>query len=250
MRAVILAAGRGSRFAPFTADRPKCLVRVAGRTLLERQIAALSAAGVGEIAVVAGWSAESFDGTGLPRFENPRWAETTMVESVAAARSWLSRDEVVVSYGDIVYTADTVRALLSASGPLALSYDPHWRELWERRFERPLDDAETFRCDGAGRLLEIGGRPSGMAEVMGQYIGLLRFTPEAWDAVDELRRTTRGGLDMTGVLRELLRRRRLPITAVPTRGPWFEFDHPSDVEAGMRVLDALDAADAVGEVAS
>ncbi|MCP2337299.1 phosphocholine cytidylyltransferase family protein [Actinomadura rupiterrae] len=241
MKGLILAAGRGSRFAPFTADRPKCLVQINGRTLLDRQVAALTAAGVGEIGLVTGWSAEAFAHTGLRRFDNPRWAETTMVESAAAARSWLAREQVVVSYGDIVYTADTVRALLAASGPLALSYDPHWRALWERRFERPLDDAETFRHDADGRLLEIGGRPAGMAEVMGQYIGLLRFTPDAWAAADEVARDAGGGLDMTGLLRELLRRRRLPITVVPTRGPWWEFDHPSDIEAGMPVLRDLDA---------
>jgi L-glutamine-phosphate cytidylyltransferase len=240
--AVILAAGRGSRLSPFTADRPKCLVSIGGRTLLERQVAALRAAGARRVGVATGWHAEMFDDIGLPTFHNPGWADTTMVESLAAADEWLRSEPVLVSYGDIVYTVDTVRALARCAATLAISYDPHWESLWRRRFDRPLDDAETFVRDDAGLLVDIGGRPSTVAEVQGQYLGLLRFTPRSWNVVRDLRSTDTAAkaLDMTGLLRRLVHDRLLPITTVPAEGPWCEFDHPSDITVGLDILRQLD----------
>ena len=261
MRAVVLAAGRGRRMGHHTADRPKCLVELGGRTLLERQVVALRAAGAAEVAVVAGWRADLFDDSGLTVFVNDRWATTTMVESLATAHSWLSDGPVLVSYGDIVYSAATVRALAAARQDLAIAYDPGWRPLWERRFARPLDDAETFRLHGAGLpgtglpgtglggaglLAEIGGRPTSADEVQGQYVGLLRFTPAGWAVVSDVLLTEPAvrGLDLTGLLRFLLRERGLPIGATPVSGPWCEFDHPADLAIGLEILDELDGVEA------
>lgn len=242
MKALILAAGRGSRLGDATADRPKCLVDVAGRTLLRRQTAALEAAGVDSIGVVAGWRAESFDGLGLTVFTNPRWHETTMVESLAAADAWLRAEPVIVGYGDIVYTAETVRRLIASPGDLVITYDPDWYALWRRRFERPLDDAETFTLDADGRLLDIGGRASDVEEIHGQYMGLLKLTPASWRVVRRVRAGDPevAGLDMTGTLRHLVRRGLLSVRTTPVAGPWFEFDHPSDLAVAGDVLRKLD----------
>jgi L-glutamine-phosphate cytidylyltransferase len=242
MRAVILAAGRGSRMGEYTVDRPKCLVELRGRSLLDRQVAALRAAGADEVAVVAGWRAELFDGLGHTVFVNDRWDRTTMVESLATAGSWLRAGPVLVSYGDIVYSAATARTLAAAGQSLAIAYDPGWRTLWERRFDVPLEDAETFRLDERGLLTEIGGRPFSAEEVQGQYLGLLKFTPPAWSLVERVLRTesTVDGLDMTALLAYLLREHPLEIGAAAVSGPWCEFDHPADVEVGHAVLDELD----------
>lgn len=244
MKAVVLAAGRGSRMGPFTVDRPKCLVEIGGRTLLDRQVCALRAAGAEAIGVMTGWQADAFGAVGLPTFDNPLWADTTMVDSLAAAEPWLNDGPVLVSYGDIVYTAATARRLAEAPGALVISYDPHWRALWSSRFSQPLDDAETFVRDAVGDLVDIGGRPSNAEQVQGQYIGLLKFTPESWRMVARLRATGEvTGLDMTGLLRHLIRRRLLPVATVPAVGPWCEFDHPSDIQVGLDILRELEGGD-------
>ncbi|QKV97192.1 phosphocholine cytidylyltransferase family protein [Streptomyces sp. NA02950] len=244
MRAVVLAAGRGSRMGPATADRPKCLMEIRGRTLLERQVAALREAGVVDTSVVAGWRAEAFAEIGLPVFRNDRWAETTMVESLAAAEPWLSRGTVLVVYGDIVFSPATVRRLRECHADLAIAYEPDWQALWSRRFADPLDDAETFVRDATGALVDIGDRPATTAEVQGQYMGLLRISPVGWAVMSRARDADPAvrGLDMTGLLRHLVRRRLLPVATVAVEGPWYEFDHPSDAETGLEVIGRLDAA--------
>lgn len=240
MRAVILAAGRGSRMGPLGDDRPKCLVELEGRPLIERQIAALRRGGVEEIGVVRGYRAEMIDLPGLCRFANERWAETNMVMSLAAAALWLRSGPVIVSYADIFYRGELVRGLLHAPGELVITYDRDWRSLWARRFADPLSDAETFRIDAGGRLLEIGGRTTRVEDIEGQYMGLLKFTPPAWSAVEELLDTldppVRDRLDVTGLLRRLLAGNQLPIQTFATSGQWGEIDNAEDVELYQKMV--------------
>jgi len=233
MRAVILAAGRGSRMGHLGDDRPKCLVKLEGKRLIERQVAALKRGGVDEISVVRGYRAEMIDFPGLSYFVNGRWAETNMVMSLAAAAPWLRSGPVIVSYADIFYRSELVRSLAGAPGPLVISYDRAWRRLWTRRFADPLSDAETFRIDTSGQLLEIGGKTTRIEDIQGQYMGLLKFKPTAWTAVEAVLNTldapTRDRLDMTGLLRRLLAGRMLPIGTLGTDGQWGEIDNPQDV---------------------
>ena len=233
MRAVILAAGRGSRMGHLSDDRPKCLVEFEGQPLIERQIAALRRGGVDEIGVVRGYRAETIDFPGLFYFANERWAETNMVMSLAAAAPWLRAGPVIVSYADIFYRSELVRGLAAAPGQLVVTYDRAWRRLWTRRFADPLADAETFRINAAGQLLEIGGKTTRIEDIEGQYMGLFKFTPPAWSAVEALLSTLDEAicnrLDVTGLLRRLLAQNEVPIGTFGTEGQWGEIDNPEDV---------------------
>lgn len=240
MRAIILAAGRGSRMGPLGDCRPKCLVELEGRPLLERQIAALRRGGVNEIGVVRGYRAEMLNFPGLSYFDNERWAQTNMVMSLAAAAAWLRTGPVIVSYADIFYRGELVRALANTSGALIISYDRAWRALWTRRFADPLADAETFRISASGELLEIGGKTARIEDIQGQYMGLLKFTPSAWGAVEALLESLdqpiRDRLDMTGLLRRLLAAQAIPIGTIGTDGQWGEIDNAGDVALYQKML--------------
>lgn len=231
MKGIILAAGRGSRMGALTSDQPKCMTVLGGKTLVQHQLESLAAGGASEQAIVRGYLAETFE---LPvtYFENPRWAETNMVASLACATPWLESDDCVVSYSDIVYGADSIRRLLAAEGDIVITYDPNWRELWELRFEAPLADAETFRLDTAGRLKEIGARAETMDDIEGQYMGLLRFSPRGWQTVAGLLAAMDAEacdrLDMTSLLQRLLND-GVVINTVAIAEPWYEVDSESDL---------------------
>jgi L-glutamine-phosphate cytidylyltransferase len=89
-------------------------------------------------------------------------------------------------------------------------------------------------------LLEIGGKTTNIDEIEGRYIGLLKFTPSAWQAVDtvlaELDAPTRDQLSMTGLLRRLLAMKLVAIGTVGTDGQWGKIDSPSDVGLYERML--------------
>ena len=132
MKAIILAAGRGSRMKTLTDDRPKCLVKLRGRTLLDWQLQALREAGITEIAIVTGYRRELFANRGLVEFHNPRWADTNMVSSLACANKWLELAPCIASYSDIFYDVSAVTSLITSQSSLAVTYDPNWLALWTK----------------------------------------------------------------------------------------------------------------------
>ena len=233
MKAIILAAGRGSRMKKLTDDRPKCLVELHDKPLLDWQLKALRDAQINDIAIVTGYKHEHLADRGLKEFHNPRWAETNMVTSLLSASDWLGRSPCLVSYSDIFYDSNAVSALMRSSADLAVTYDTNWQHLWEKRFADPLLDAETFRLSVGGILAEIGKKPRTVREVEGQYMGLLRFTPQGWSEVERilasLSRPEVDTMHMTGILQMVIESGRVPIAAVPYQGEWGEIDSEKDL---------------------
>lgn len=231
MKAIILAAGRGSRMGNLTADHPKGMIPVKGKSLLEWQMEALRKAGVHDICIVRGYLGHAIPFRDVVYRENRQWESTNMVSSLLAASDVLQSDSCVVSYADIIYRDSTVESLLTGAGNIRITYDVNWRDLWQRRFANPLDDAETFRLHPDGTVAGIGEKPAHIDDVQGQYMGLLYFTPQGWRHVREhlvqLPPEVVQKLDMTSLLRSLLD--QMPIHAIPIRDTWFEFDSESDI---------------------
>jgi choline kinase len=215
-----------------TDGRPKCLIALDGRPLLQRQISALGRAAVGEILVVGGYRADMLRALGLRVAVAPGWRHSNMVRSLQAAAPWLRTGDCIVSYGDIVCSAETVRHLVAAPPPVAIAYDPGWLRLWNRRFADPLSDAENFSLREDGSLLRIGGRLSRLQDAQGQYMGLLRISPPGWEMIERLLGSLPAAevdhLDMTALL-QLLVDDGLKIWAVPSTGDWVEVDSTDDL---------------------
>lgn len=232
MRAIILAAGRGSRMRNATEDKPKCLVELAGKPLLEWQLEALKGGGIEEIGLVRGYLAEKLNLNGLKYFENKKWSTTNMVASLKCAREWLEKDTCIISYSDIVYPADTIAKLSTGKGNIVITYDTEWLKLWSARFQDPLLDAETFRVDSKGRLLEIGSRAKTVDEIGGQYMGLLKITPSGWRSIERylsgLTEEETSKMDVTTMLSRLIDK-YVEINTVPIKGRWFEVDNENDL---------------------
>jgi len=245
VKGIILAAGRGSRMADATSMRPKCLVEIGGRALVDWQLDAMRSAGVEEIGIVTGYLAESLSSFADRRFHNPNWATTNMVATLACAGEWLSTDVCIVSYSDIIYEPVAVTSLISASdSKIAITYDPNWRALWEARFDDPLSDAETFAMGEVGELREIGGRPISLEEVQGQYMGLLRISPEGWGVIQtilgQLTAADVQQIHMTGLLSQVVGSRLCAVQCLPYTGRWAEVDSESDLEVAGRLFRAAD----------
>jgi len=235
MKAIILAAGRGSRLQRLTDDRPKCLLPVRGKPPLEWQIGAIRGAGIEQVAIVTGYRRELLGRPDLREFHNPHWATTNMVTSLGCAAEWLQAEPCIVYYSDIFYDAAAVTALVASPADLAITFDPHWQALWEKRFADPLADAETFRLNPDGTVAEIGNQPHTLEQIQGQYMGLLRFTPAAWREVEriraELEPAVRDRMHMTGTLQRIIEAGRLPVSAIPYLLEWGEVDCAADLSA-------------------
>ncbi|GAB0120264.1 transferase [Acidisoma sp. 7E03] len=233
MKALILAAGRGSRMAHLTDRVPKALTQFNGRSLIGRQLGAFRALGVREIGIVAGYQGTCFEGMADRVFFNNAWEKTGIVASLECAASWLETDVVIVSYADIFFSTEAVTRLCGARDSIAVCYDSKWLELWSRRFQKPSVDAESFEIDAESYVTEIG-RPVEEEDLpKGQYMGLLRIAPPGWaqlvGVLEHLPRDERLTIDMTALLGKALRC-GVRVRAVENVGPWGEVDRPEDLE--------------------
>ncbi|MBL6735442.1 MAG: phosphocholine cytidylyltransferase family protein [Shewanellaceae bacterium] len=176
-KALILAAGQGTRLRPITHDKPKCLVPLMGTSLLERQTSVLQQAGIQEVHIATGYKADQIEALGFATTFNPRYAHTNMVESLFSAIDFLKAcdEDLIIGYGDIVYQGDNLQKLLDSDDEISLMIDSHWRALWSLRLDNPLDDAETFLMDSAKYVLELGKKPQSFDEIQGQYTGLIKI---------------------------------------------------------------------------
>ncbi len=140
MRAIILAAGKGSRLNGSTEETPKCLVKVGGVTLIDRQIAVLQDAGIDDITVVVGCQSERVKrtcGHGISYVENTRYAQTNSLYSLWMARALLYEGFVVLNC-DVLFHPALLDDLLSARHEDALLLGLSQRRrsaVWRRRDE-------------------------------------------------------------------------------------------------------------------
>jgi choline kinase len=175
-RAVFLAAGQGTRLRPLTNDKPKCLVELAGKSLLSRQIEVLDAAGITDIQIATSYREDQIRSLGYSTAYNPDYEHTNMVESLFSARPFLERcGDLTIAYGDIVYRPENLAALLACEDEIALMIDLQRPSLWSLRLDNPLDDAGTLVMDSRGFVTELGKKPKDYENIQGQYTGLIKI---------------------------------------------------------------------------
>jgi choline kinase len=211
MRAIIVAAGMGRRLAPYTDDRPKCLVEVNGRSILARQVDAYRAAGVDEIVIVRGYMKERIVVPGARYFENDAYRENNILQSLFYAEPAME-DGFLFSYSDIVFRPEVVRTALTTEGDTALVIDRLWHEAYVGRSLHPVEEAEVARVED-GRVTLVGKKTMPGGEATGEFIGLARFSRVA-----------------VGKMKERFHARRRELAGKPYgRAPRFEVAYLTDL---------------------
>jgi L-glutamine-phosphate cytidylyltransferase len=245
MRGIILAAGRGSRLNGTAGDSPKCLVKIGGETLIDRQIRALRRAGIDDIAVVVGCQADQVRrscGHGITYVENAKFAQTNSMYSLWMARPLLFEGFVVLNC-DVLFHPVLLNDLITSRHDNALLI------AYREADQAPFGDEEMKVQVRCGRVREIS-KQMDPADADGENLGVVKFGPEgAGELVSIMDRLIAAG----GVrdwapraFREFAQVR--PLHAIGTRGyPWIEIDFPEDYQRAVReVLPLIDGARETG----
>ena len=183
MRAIIIAAGRGSRLGENTDERPKCMVEVGGRSILSYQLEALRAHGVDDLHVVRGYLAERLIVDGATYHHNADWPDNNIMVSLFCAAPAIEGD-LLTTYSDIVYGAPVVEAALGGDADVTLVVDRRWADAYEGRHDHPVEQAELVEVDASGRVTRVG-KWVGPEQAVGEFIGLARFTARGAEALNE-----------------------------------------------------------------
>lgn len=155
MLGVILAAGRGLRMGHLTDSRPKCLLDVGGRTILDHTIENLRESGCSEIIIVVGYQAKMIKVSGVRYVINADYQENNILHSLMKARDYLD-GPVIVSYSDIWVEPWIYQRLVETPGDIVLAVDDDWQPYYEGRTEHPVSEAENVYFDHIGSVRCLG----------------------------------------------------------------------------------------------
>lgn len=235
MRAIILAAGQGTRLRPHTDDRPKCLVEIGGTTILEHQLKNCLKAGIAQAVVVTGFKNEMVDAevakwraNGLAALDvkthyNPAWATANNLVSLWTARQYMNRDFVLIN-GDNVFDY-RILTRLSQQNHCQIHVCTDRKDSYD-------DDDMKVQLE-AGRVREIGKQllPD---QADGESIGIMKFTlAGAERLLAELDTMVRGESGQTDWYTKAIARIAkdgYDVAAVSVEGlPWAEVDFPEDL---------------------
>ncbi|NPB10091.1 MAG: phosphocholine cytidylyltransferase family protein [Thermodesulfobacteria bacterium] len=237
MKAIILSAGQGKRLLPLTKDKPKCLVGLEGRAIIEWQIDVLRYAGVDDIVVVVGYQAEKVErllrqryGSSAPRFLlNPDYATTDNLWSCWRAREEMDGPFILLN-GDTLFEPEVLERLFSVHGyPITVTVN-----------RKPAYDADDMKVILDGERLLAVGKDLPLEKVGAESIGLLKFDEEGArlfrealeEAVKEEDSTRRWYLSVI----DRLARRGVVGTCDITGLLWCEIDYHKDLVPAKTVV--------------
>jgi len=171
---VILAAGMAKRLRPLTDERPKCLLTIGQRTLLQRTVDAMTAAGINELVVVTGYRAqmirdfltEHYPTLTIHFIDNPDYAHNNNIFSLWLTRPYTDGRDFLLSDSDILFDPQIIPAVLSAEGS-ALAVNRH--ELGEEEI-KVIVDADN-------RVVEIS-KVCSIEQAVGESVGFEKMTAE------------------------------------------------------------------------
>jgi choline kinase len=238
MKAVILSAGQGSRLLPLTADRPKCLLPLGRKTLLEWQVDILGRCGIDDVVVVVGFRAALVDSVlaGLASRAlrirsvfNPFYNVADNLGSCWMARHEMAGDFLLVNGDTLFEPAVLGRLLGSPPAPITVTID--------RKDAYDADDMKVH-LDGT-RLLEIG-KTLPAARTDGESIGVLLFRNEGAtlfvEAAHRAMHTSEGLKSFyLRVIDQLARSHRVETTSIEGLA-WGEVDFPADLQRVGRLV--------------
>lgn len=157
MKVIILAAGCGTRLRPYTNTIPKCMVKLADKSLLHHQINVLRSAGLQDIVVVGGYYSEKIQAENIKIIVNQNFNSTNMVATLFCAEDhMIDGEDLLITYGDIIYEEKILKSLMASTAPISVSIDQDWERLWKIRMDDPLSDAETLKLKNEVYIEEIG----------------------------------------------------------------------------------------------
>ena len=175
MKSIIIAAGLGIRLNPLTNDKPKCMLEIKGKTILQHQLDVFRANGITDISVIKGYKKEAINYLGLKYYINDNYINNNILNSLFYAEEEMD-NELIASYSDILFGADVVKGAIESSSDIAIVVDIDWKGYYAGRTEHPINEAENVIFDADKNVVEIGKIVNNKEVVNGEFIGMLKCT--------------------------------------------------------------------------
>lgn len=240
-KALILAYTRGEEMGELTADRPKAMVKIGGKPLLDHIAEAYRSAGVRDLNVIRGYRGETLDESGFSLFDTSTIDRHSELLAISSALEILEGN-IVISYGDVLFKKFIVTQLLDCEADFAVMIDTDWRN--SRNKNRFADYVVCSQESSRASFYEdvtlkrVTSDASDESALHGEWMGFLKLSPRGSQIVRELiveltktDELNLEGFDMAAMM-NLLVDRGNEIRVIYTTGNWLDCDSIADAVDG------------------
>ncbi|MBK5293408.1 MAG: NTP transferase domain-containing protein [Acidobacteriia bacterium] len=233
-KAVILAAGRGTRMQDAAGDLPKAMIPLAGKPMLEHILDRLRQAGFTDVALVVGYRAGAIEF----HFASYPLALTFIIQTqlngtapaLLLARGFVGNDPFLLTFGDTLTTVDDYRRMWSR-----LTADPDAAAVAVvKHVEDPWQGAAVYEQDGV--LTGIIEKPApGTSTTHWNSAGSYVFRPEVFPQLERVPLSPRGEYEVTSAVSQMIEAGNR-LLLYPLQDGWRDVGRPSDIDAAEALL--------------
>ena len=174
-KALIIAAGLGSRLKKHTENLPKCMLDFGGKTLLERQLEVYKKCKITDVSLIRGYKKEKINYKGIKYFENTDFRNNNILNSIFYAEKAINGN-IIISYSDILFDPSVVKRTIDSDHDISVVVDIDWRGYYVGRKDHPLSEAENVIFNSNNEVVKIGKINTGQEEVHGEFIGMIKLS--------------------------------------------------------------------------
>jgi NDP-sugar pyrophosphorylase family protein len=226
-KAVVLAAGKGTRMGALTEDLPKPMLPVKGKPLLEHVLDHLAQAGVRECGLITGYRHEVIEQHFASYPMRLEFIHQAVINGTGGAaklaRAFAGNDPFLLTYGDVWCESDDYRRVMQpiesepgTDATLAVKY-----------VEDPFQGAAVYLKDGFIRRI-IEKPPKGASTTNWNSAGIYCFRPGVFEEIDRVPLSVRGEYEITSAFEQMIDAGR-QLRAVEIKGAWRDIGRPEDL---------------------
>ena len=249
MKAIVLAAGDGSRMGKLTQNIPKPLVMVNGKSIIERQLSILKQNKILDVIIVTGSYNEKFNFKNVVYLNDSDHEKHDVLGSLMTARDYMN-DEIITTYSDIIFDEKIMESINNFSGDIGIAVDLDWEKNYEDRDQHPKSEADNVIIKN-GKIIQIKKNILSCenSEQIGEFLGLMKLSKNGADLFLrkylELEKSHKGKFHnasslekayLTDLFQELINS-GIDISPIYIDGEWCEIDTPQDLEKARKIFD-------------
>ena len=241
MKAIILAAGSGTRISKKFPALPKALIQVNNISIISRQISLFKKNGIDEIIVITGPFKEKFSMPDITCVYDQKFEEHDILGSLMEAREHIFGD-VIITYSDIIFEDLILKKILQTNLDIGIAVDLDWKRAYENRKSHAISEAENILFDNSRNILEIRKNIRNSNLEIGEFLGIIKLSNNGCKLLlkryDEIRNDKCGRFYdtksltkayLTDMIQKLIES-KIEVKPILISGKWCEIDTIEDLK--------------------